>query len=783
MLKNYIKTAIRTITRHKGYSFINLAGLAVGLAACILILLWVQDELSYDRFHENGDRIYRALEHESMSDGRMLTYPLFPPAFGPALENDYPEVLETVRFRCPSGRIVTVGDNSFYENGLAFADPALLTVFSFPLIRGDSDNALQNPDSMVITESAAVKYFRAADPMGKMVRVDNAHEFQVTGVCRNPPKNSHVRFDFVIPISNLEKYDWDMNSWDTFGIRTYALLEEKTDIRALNSKIESILKRYDEEIIMTVSLQPMKQIHLHSAGISASNTNGNIKVVVIFSLIAFLILLMACVNFMNLTTARSENRAREVGLRKVVGAKRTNLIFQFMGESMLLALIALVIALTLVQIALPYFNTLAGKQILFPLFTNLKLILGILLITLTAGSIAGSYPALFLSAIQPIRTFRRKSTRKSRRSYFRNILVVSQFVLTIGLIIGTIVIHQQMRYIQNSNLGFEKEHVICLNLKGGDLTERYQVLKDRILENPAVMGVTGASDPPTGNHMSMSLDDWEGRASDSNYLMDLVSVDSDYLDVFGLTLTEGRFLFPEKGEKIVNLVVNETAVKAMGMTDPLGKRVREYRIIGVVKDFHFDSLHSMIAPMGMFHDPGNYDNLLVKIRPENISRTITAIEEIWAGVAPGYPFDYRFLDEFIDNLYRNDQRVSRLINISSLLALFIACLGLFGMASYAAEQRTKEVGIRKILGASIPSVFMLLSRESFLWVFIANLIAWPAAYFFMNKWLSTFAFRISINILIFLIAGAGTLMIALMTIGYQTLKAAVSDPVHSLRHE
>ncbi len=782
MLKNYLKTAIRNITRHKGYSFINLAGLAVGLAVCILILLWVQDELRYDRFHENGDRIYRALEHENLSNGNVLTYPLFPPAFGPALKNDYPEVLETVRFRTPRGRIVTVGDNSFYEDGLAFADPALLTVFSFPLIKGNSEKALLNPDSMVITETMAVKYFDTSDPMGKMVRVDNIHEFQVTGVCRDLPSYSQIRFDFIIPISNLEKYDWDMNGWNSFGIRTYVLLAERTDFCAFNSKIENFLTRYNEDNIMTVSLQPMKKVHLYSAGISSSNTNGNIKYVAIFSLIAFLILLMACVNFMNLTTARSENRAREVGLRKVVGAQRTELIFQFIGESMLLALFSLIIALTLVQTVLPYFNTLADKQLSFPLFSNGILILGILLTTLAAGLIAGSYPAFFLSAIQPVRAFSRNAARRGQSGRFRKLLVVSQFVLTIALIIGTIVIHQQMLFIRTSNLGFEKEHILCLSLKG-DLAKKHQLLKDRILENAGVRGITAASDPPAGSLWSMSLNDWEGRKTDAVYLMNIVSADEDYLDVLGLTLTEGRFLFPEKGEDIVNLVINEAAVKAMGMTDPMGKRVREFRIIGVIKDFHYNSLHSHVGPFGMFHAPDEYDNLLVKIRPENISHTVAAIEKNWNEVAPGYPFEFRFLDETIGALYRNDRRMGSLINLATLLAVFIAGLGLFGMASFAAEQRTKEVGIRKILGASIPNVFILLSRESFLWVLTANLIAWPAAYFLMNKWLSTFAFHISINIMIFFIAGAGTLLIAIMTIGYQTLKAALADPVRSLRHE
>jgi putative ABC transport system permease protein len=782
MLKNYIKVAFRNIRRYKVYSLINLVGLAVGLAACVLILLWVQDELSYDRFHENSDDIYLALEHEAMSDGRVLTYPLFPAAFGPALENDYPEVLETVRLRSFSGRIVRIGETSLTEDGLLFADPELLRVFSFPLVVGDRETALKDPGSILITRNMAAKYFGDSDPLGQIVEIDGAHDFRVTGILENLPSRSHVRFDFVVPISNLEKYGWNMDDWRSFGIRTYALLREGTNVGTLNGKIENIIQRYDNESIMTVSLQPLKRIHLYSAGISAAGTNGDIKVVILFSLIALLILLMACVNFMNLTTARSDTRAREVGLRKVVGAKRSDLIFQFFGESIVLAFAALAGGLLLVQLVLPAFNSLAAKSIPFPLFSNALLILGILGLALATGLIAGSYPALYLSAMRPIRAFRRISARGSRSVLFRKILVVSQFVLTICLVLGTIVVHQQMTFVRERNLGFDKEHVLCLNLKG-DLTEKYQVLKDRILGNASVLGVAAASDLPAGNRMSTSLNDWEGRNSDANYLMDLVSVDQDYLRLFGLELVEGRFFRPGSGEEDGSIVVNETAVKAMDMKDPLGKRVRKFRIIGVVKDFHFDSLHKAIAPLALFQSSRDYDILLVKIRPENISRTLASIQKSWTEAAPGYPFDYRFLEDSIAGLYRNDQKVGRLINVSTLLALLIACLGLFGMASFTAERRTKEIGIRKILGASVPSIFVLLSSESFKWVLAANLIAWPLAHVFMTKWLSTFAFRISLNILYFVVAAAAALFIAFLTICYQTLKAAVLNPVHSLRHE
>jgi ABC-type antimicrobial peptide transport system permease subunit len=783
LIWSYIKIALRKIRRHKTYSFINVAGLAVGMSACILILLWVQSELSYDRFHEKADHLFRAVEHERMSDGRTLSYPLFPTGFGPAFKSDFPQVLETVRFRRFRGRIVRVGDKSLYEDNFAFADPELFKIFTFPLLQGNRDTVLSSPSSIVLTEGMAQKYFGEKDPIGQIIQVDGTHEFQVTGVLKTIPHNSQIQFDFVVPFIAMKQYGWNMNDWGAYGIRTYVLLNEHTDYQKFNTQIEGFLKKYDEGTIMTLSLQPFKRVHLHSAWISASGTEGDIKYVYIFSLIAFFILLMACVNFMNLTTARSENRAREVGVRKVVGAKRKNLIFQFFGESILLSLLAFIFAVSLAQLALPAFNSLTGKEMSFQIFTQPALFLGLLGIAALTGVIAGSYPALFLSSFQPIKTLRTRFPSGIGGGLFRRTLVVSQFVLTICLVIATVIVNRQMHYIRNMNLGIEKEHVLCLNLKG-NLGDRYQVLKNEISRNPSVITVTAASDAPGGNHMSISLNDWEGRDTDAHYLLDLLSVDLDYLKVFGLDLVEGRFFRASETSKEGRpIVVNETAIKAMGMTDPIGKRIRRFRIIGVIRDYHFDSLHNAIAPLGIIFDPDDYDTLLVKIQPGNLPETLAAIKESWLEVAPEYPFEFRFLDEFIDSLYKNDQKVGRVINIATVLALFIACLGLFGMASFSAEQRTKEIGIRKVFGASIPSIFFLLSKQFSKWVIAANVVAWPVAYFLMSKWLSGFAFRTSLNILFFVFAAAAALMIAMITVSCQTLKAAFANPIHSLRHE
>ncbi|MBN1274517.1 MAG: ABC transporter permease [Candidatus Aminicenantes bacterium] len=784
MLKNYLKIALRNIKRYKSHSFINLAGLSIGLAACILILLWVQHELSFDRFHENADRLFRAVEHEQMSTGRTLSYPLFPTGFGPALKKDFPQVLETVRFRTSRGRIVRVGENSFYEDHFAFTDPALLKIFTFPLLRGNPDSVLTDPSSIVLTERMAHKYFGDKDPMGRVIQVDGEHEFQVTGILKNIPNNSHIQFDFAVPLINLKKYGWDMDEWGRYGIHTYVLLNEHTDYQEFNTQIEGFLKKYDEGTLMTLSLQPFKKIHLYSREISASGTPGDIRYITVFSLIAFFILLMACFNFMNLATARSERRAREVGLRKVVGAQRKNLIFQFFGESILMALAALVFALSFVQLALPAFNSLTEKEMTFPIFSNPALLLSILGIAVLTGCMAGIYPAFFLSSFQPIKALTKRFTSGTGGSLFRKTLVIFQFVLTIFLVIGTVIVNRQMHYIRNKNLGIEKEHVLSISLRGG-LEEKYSVLKNEIARNAAVFSVSAASDAPAGYHWSMTLNDWEGRDTDAHYLMDLSSVDSDYLNVLGLELVEGRFFKEqeESGDDRLPIVVNETAVKAMGMKEPLGKRVRNFRIIGVLKDYHFSSLHHSIAPLGLIHTPVDYDTLLIKIRPGNLQKTLASVKESWEKAAPAYPFEYRFLDEAIDELYKVDQKVGQIVNIATFLALFIACLGLFGMASFTAEQRTKEIGIRKVFGASVPSIFVLLSKEFSKWVIAANVIAWPAAFFVMKKWLSGFAFSTSMNILFFVFAAVIVLTIAILTVSYQTLKAALANPITSLHYE
>ncbi len=784
MLKNYIKVAFRNIKKYKAYSFINLAGLAVGMSACILILLWVQNELSFNRFHEKADQIFRAVEHERMSDGRALSYPLFPTGFGPALKKDYPQVLETARLRRYRGRIVRVGDISFYENDFAFADPELLEIFTFPLLRGNKDTVLSDPSSLILTEEMAKKYFGEKDPIGQVVKVDGAHEFQVTGVLKNIPQNSDIKFDFVVPFEVLKKYDWEMNDWGTFGINTYVLLNEHTDYQEFNTQIEDFLKKYSEDTIMTVSLQPLTKIHLYSAGIEASGTEGDIKYVYIFSLIALLILLMACVNFMNLSTARSENRAREVGVRKVIGAKQRNLIFQFFAESVVLALLALLFAVILAQLALPAFNSLTGKELNLRIFSPSLLVLGLLGIAVLTGVIAGSYPAFVLSSLQPVKTLRRRFSSEGSGGSFRKILVLSQFVLTICLVIATIVFNRQMHYIRNMNLGIEKDYIVCLDMKGG-LEEKSQVLKNEILRNGSVISVTAASDSPAGNFLSISLDDWEGRDTDANYLLHLLSVDHDYLTVFNIDLVEGRFFREDEtsGDELP-IVLNETAIKAMGMKDPIGKRVRDdFRIIGVVEDYHFESLHEAIAPLGIIHTPVDYDRLLVKIQSQNLPKTLAAIKGSWMKVAPEYPFEFRFLDEDINDLYKSDRKVNTLINISTFLAIFIACLGLFGMASYTAEQRTKEIGIRKVFGASIPSIFFLLSQQFSKWIIASNIIAWPLAYFLMKKWLSSFAYHASPNLFIFIFAAVIVLIIAMITVSFQTLKAALANPINSLRHE
>jgi putative ABC transport system permease protein len=783
VLKNYVKTAWRNIRRHPGYTAINVFGLAVGLASCLAILLWVRDEMSYDRFHANAGSIHRVIAQASEPGGGSDSFAVLPPSLGPALKAEFPEILKTARHLYVGQQIVSHGEKRFYEKKVSLVDPDFLQMFSFPLRRGDARSALSDPRSIVLTESAAARYFGSEEPLGKTLRLNNRVEFTVTGILADIPAQSHLSFDILLPFLAAKEFGFPTETWERFSDETYVLLAPQADVRQLQKKIASRLYKPLGETDISLRLQPLADIHLHSTSIHEGEVRGDIDMVLLFSLLAVFILLMACINYLNLTTAQGGARAKEIGLRKVNGAKRREIIVQFLGESVLQAALAMIIAVALIVLCLPLFNSLSGKQIsagsLFSPSAWLPL-LGFLLIT---GLLAGIYPALYLSRFTPAAVLKGKIALGAGGSRFRKVLVVFQFSLTILLIIGSVGIFRQLRFLRTRTLGFDKEQVLMVPVRG-ELTRRIEPLKAEILRNSFVASVSAASDPVMMFGSTIAIDDWEGRKPGEKVKFDFVWCDEDYLKTHGIEMAQGRFFSRTmSGSLDGKIVINESAVRALGIASPIGKRLDKREIIGVVKDFHARSLHSAISPVAMAYDPRKFAYLFVKIKPGNIPAALAAVTETWKRAAAEYPFDFTFLDQQIDNLYRADRKLAGVVNGFTILALLVANLGLLGMASYMTDRRRKEIGVRKTLGASMPQIVAMLSRELIKWVTLATVLAWPAAFYLLRQWLRAFAYRLPVGISIFALSSLLALLLALATVSYHSIRAARANPVDSLRYE
>jgi len=787
MLKNYLKVALRSFFKHKGYSFINVTGLATGIACCILILLWVQNELSFDKFHENADNLYLVCSRMTFGDTQDY-WGTCPPITGPTLKAEYPEIVNSARRITNSSIILAYGDKQFEEQ-IYFTDPALLEMFSFPIVHGNSATALREPHSFVLTEKIAEKYFGTENPVGKTIRMENKYNFVVTGILKDIPQNSFIQFDILAPIVFLEEYrnnDHYLDIWDNYSFRTYVQLQENVSPEDVEEKIAYRIKKSNEIFYGILYLRPFTSLRLHWLGHGGST----IKQVRIFTIIAFLILLIACINFMNLTTARSSSRAREIGMRKVVGASKKHIIRQFYGESVFLSFFALLFALILVFIFLPFFNNLSGKILTLDFSGNSLLIPGLFLTALVTGIIAGSYPALYLSSFQPVKVLKGKLSSASRGAGLRKILVVTQFALSIVLIIGTTVIYSQLNYIRNKNLGFDKEHLIYLPLNG-DIKDKGEAAKLEMLRSPDILHVSNISHLPTGSYTNNAGWNWEGKDPNVDPLVTRRYVDYDFLETFGSELSAGTFYSPETitrdSRTEQKIIINETFAKIIGAENPVGMQIAQmsekYTVIGVIKDFHFEALYQEIEPLALSYSPKIYGYMFLRISPENIPETISYIENVFTKYSPGFPFIYNFFDEVYDILYRAEVRTGSIIKYFTILAIIISCLGLFGLASYMAEQRTKEVGIRRALGASVPSIFLLFSKDFAKWILLANIIAWPAAYYAMHKWLQSFAYRISPGIGIFIFSAVTAFFVALLTICYQSVKTARANPLNSLKYE
>jgi ABC-type antimicrobial peptide transport system permease subunit len=703
-----------------------------------------------------------------------------------ALESEIPEIEHAVRTAGMGELLVRYGDKILYQDGIMAVDPAYLEIFTFPLVKGDSSTALSDPLSMIVSEELAAKYFGDEDPLGQTLTIDTRHTFRITGVMKNIPQNSDFRFKMLLSFKFLEDQGYTNDSWDSNNIPTYIKLRGDASAAQVTAKITELNARNRDTEDLTFSLMPLARIHLYSHFGFDTGPRAS-QYVYIFSVIAFFVLLIACINFMNLSTARSAKRAKEVGIRKVVGAVRGEITRQFYGESLLFTLISLVIALGIVVVALPLFNSLTGKSISLNLFSYWELLGGLAGVALVTGLISGSYPALFLGSFQPIRTLRGKLRSGPKSVFFRRALVVVQFTLSISLIIGTGVVYSQLNFLKSKKLGYEKEHTVYLPMRGVDRS-LYGRLKSELKRNPDLLGVSGARHRPSAIGSNTDSARWEGRDPEIDVSTYMTQVDYDFFETMGINLVEGRSFSQEfSTDRESAFIINEELVKVMGVESAVNLRFgfgnTDGQVIGIVRNFHFLSLKRNIEPLVITLNPDSINYVMIRLSSQDIPASLAFIEETWKRVVPNFPFEFRFMNEDFDALYRGEERMGDILKYFAGLAVFIACLGLLGLASFAAEQRTKEIGIRKVLGASSYQITALIYKEFIILLGAANLVAWPVSYLVMRGWLQDFAYRTGISVFIFVIAALAAVLSAFLTVGFQALKASRANPVKALRYE
>jgi putative ABC transport system permease protein len=796
MTRNYITIALRQIFRNRFYSIINIAGLGVGLASAILILLYVSDELSYDQFHENKHRIYRVAETFRTGDGSMSTG-LTPSRLAQTLKEYFPQIEKTVRidFDLETYKI-RYQKREFIETSITAVDPDFFNVFSFDVLSGDRKTFLSEPNTVVISDQMAAKYFGNIDPVGEMMTFTNAYdhskfEVKVTGVFQSMPRNSHFHKDFLLSPQTSEKlFPGREKEWGWTSHFTYIMLTPQADITEINKRLSQFtVEKFSKDFAAQAQFftQALADIHLKSHLKEELEANGDISYLYIFSSIALAVLVLACINYMNLSTAWAAKRAKEIGIRKVVGALRKRIITQFIGESLTVCFLALMIAYFLVELFLPFFNTLSGKQLALQ-YTNFELIGGSLIITLVTGIAAGAYPAFVLSAFKPVDVLRSGFVRIGNGSLMlRKGLVVMQFCISTVLIIGTIAIFQQWNFLQEKKLGVNSEHVVVVPLNSLNLRQQYSSIKHELLKNPEILNVMASNKRLTtrpGNYTYVKV-----IGGQEVFSMPIGIIDPDFFPMFNIPIVEGRNFSAEIQNDTVNsFIINETAQKLLGIKLPVGQKIAAYdqeegTIVGVVKDFHFESLHSEISPYIFFVRKNRFNTMAVKIKSDDVHSALASVEQTVKKFVPESDFEFSFLDEDINNLYQSEARFFKVFMIFSGLSIFIGCLGIFGLISFTTSQRTKEIGIRKILGASVNSISVLLTKDFVKLVLLANIFSWPIAYFLVQRWLENFSYRIGIGLWIFVTATILALMIAIITISFQAINAARSNPVKSLRQE
>jgi putative ABC transport system permease protein len=786
MLKSYLKIAFRNLLRNKAFSIINISGLAIGMASAILILLWIQNEISYDQFHEKKDRIYEAWNKAHFS-GKLQAWNTTPKILARTLEQDYPEVEQAVRVYWDHVYLFSVGDKRLTVSG-NMVDSNFLQVFSFPLIKGNAKTALMDMHSIVITEKLAKKLYGDEDPMGKVLKLDNKDNFQVTGLLKDLPNNTRFKFEYLLPWSYLRYVGEDDANWGNNSTRTYVMLKPNASVIALNAKLKTIRQRYaDSDKEGEMFVYPMSRWRLYSSFKEGVEDGGRIEFVRLFGIIAVFILLIACINFMNLSTARSEKRAKEVGIRKVVGAPKSALVGQFIGESVLLALIAGILAVLIVQVSLPAFNKLTDKELFIDYgnYRNWVFTLGFILLT---GIIAGSYPAFFLSSFQPVKVL--KGIFRSSKALIapRKILVVLQFSFAIILIIGTLVVKHQIDYAREREAGYDKKNLIYHALSG-DLEKNYELVKNELLESGVATSVSKTNAPVTQGWSDSWDFQWAGKDPNDKTDFDRFSADQDIVKTAGFQLVKGRdFNLKQFPTDSTAVLLNESAVKAMNFKEPIGQLIEDigikWHVVGVIKDFILQSPYHPLKPMVIEGARGWFNVMHIKLNPaKSTEANLKIAEGIFKKYNPEYPFEYKFIDEEYARKFDDEKRTGILTALFAGLTIFISCLGLFGLAAYMAQNRIKEIGVRKVLGASVTSITTLLSKDFLKLVIIALLIASPIAGFTMYKWLQNYPYRVNLEWWVFALAGMSAISIAILTVSFQAIKAAMSNPVKNLRTE
>lgn len=790
MIKNYFKIAWRNLIRNKAFSAINILGLALGLASSLLIMLWVQDECGVDGFHANGQQLYQVYERQSY-DGKVEATYHTQGLLASELKRAIPEVeyASSLEQDAPYPYTFEEGDKSIKLNG-SFADVDFFKMFSYPLLQGNTENALNIPNGIAISRKMAEEFFGNPEKaIGKTIRFENKENLLVTAVFENVPPNSSQQFDFLRSWQDYTKQNAWLSSWGSSSPYTLVQLRKDADPVKVEAKIKDFIERYipqTKESHTELALQPYTEKYLHSTFKNGQVDGGRIEYVRLFSIVAVFVLLIACINFMNLATARSTKRAKEVGIRKVVGALRPALIGQFIGEALLLTFLAVIIAVALAGILLPAFNNLTGKQLSLPVgqpFFWISLI-GLLMLT---GFVAGSYPAFFLSSLNPNKVLKGSLKFGSGATFFRKGLVVFQFTLSIILIVGVIIIYRQVDYIQTKNVGYDRENLLYIPIEG-DLIKSYPLFKEEAGKIQGVLGISKMKESPTAIGHHTGDIGWPGKDPNLATSFADATVGYDFVKTMHLKLKEGHDFSKDFGTDSIGYILNETAVTKIGYQDPVGEPLswgdQQGKIIGVLEDFHFTSLHEAIEPLVIrLSENQNWGTILVRTRAGKIKEVLAGLEKLCKGLNPNYPFTYQFSDQEYAKLYNNEQAVSKLSNYFAFLAIFISCLGLFGLATFTAEQRTKEIGVRKALGATVPGIVALLSANFLKPVVIAMLIAFPVAWYIMNTWLQDFAYRINIDWWVFALTGLLIICIALLTVSYQSIKAAFSNPVKSLRTE